>query len=195
MLFFHGTSLENARQIRQSGFRRGSTPTYTGTGINLTPLAVLAYEYGTYEAKGCILTVEVEASARTASVDTYCLSDSFWRDHPQVDAVSLCGGNVWVVWNTSVLKVTSQLSHDEALARLVSEFEEDGPNCAYNGLVGDYAEVYWKRPLTQCSASNYDRMAGRLAEAARRWPQLSSPLGAAAAPGLMIGRGEESCHG
>lgn len=58
------------------------------------------------------------------------------------DAVCSFGGNVWVVWNHSVLVAVRRLSQREALQCLCGEFEEDGSDRGYNGVVSDYASIW-----------------------------------------------------
>jgi hypothetical protein len=73
----------------------------------------------------------------------------------QVDAVRGFGGNVWVVWNPAALVSITRLSHREAIRRLCAEFDEDGPDCGYNGVVSDYANLWWKQDATDPNLTRF----------------------------------------
>ncbi|WP_298434888.1 hypothetical protein [Ottowia sp.] len=146
---YHGTRDTSARAILRGGFRRSKSRSYTGTGICLSASISIAYEYGMYETRGCVLEARLSPTARwtdrydaKASIqDRDALDDYFMRSG--MDAVCTYGGNVWVVWTPSVLVSVRRLSHREAIRRLCAEFDEDGPACGYNAVVGDYASIWW----------------------------------------------------
>jgi len=150
-LLYHGTRDAAARLILRGGFRRSNPRSYTGTGICLSESISVAYEYGQYETRGCVL--EARLSPTTCWTDRYdtkgsnqdrdALDDFFMRSG--MDAVCIYGGNVWVVWTPSVLVSVRRLSHREAMRRLCAEFDEDGPQCGYNAVIQDYASIWWKQ--------------------------------------------------
>src|SRR6218665_3157992 len=111
---YHGTRDASARIILRDGFRRSRSRSYTGTGICLSESLTVAYEYGMYETGGRIL------EARLA---------------PHAPWGGGVGDNVWVVWTPGVLVSVRRMSHREAIRRLCAEFDEDGPQCGYNGVV------------------------------------------------------------
>lgn len=147
---YHGTRSASGRRILREGFRRSASLSYTGTGICLSESLTLAYEYGMYETGGCVLEACIAPVARwTDGIDAeggrHTKGESWDRFflNSGNDAVRGFGGNVWVVWNPAVLVAVRRLSHREALQRLCAEFEEDGPDCGYNGVVSDYASIWW----------------------------------------------------
>lgn len=144
---YHGTRAASARCILRDGFRRSRSRNYTGTGICLSESLTLAYEYGMYETGGCVLQAWLAPAARwTDHLDGGSTQGEAWDDFfvaSGMDAVRGFGGNVWVVWNPATLIAVSRLTHREAIRRLCAEFDEDGPECGYNGVVSDYASLWW----------------------------------------------------
>lgn len=147
---FHGTRNAAGRRILREGFRRSASRSYTGTGICFSESLTVAYEYGMYESGGCVLQACIAPAARwTDRIDAvggrHTKGEAWDRFflHSRNDAVRGFGGNVWVVWNPAVLVAVRRLSHREALWRMCAEFEEDGPDCGYNGVVSDYASIWW----------------------------------------------------
>lgn len=146
---FHGTRDAASRVIQREGFRRSCSRSYTGTGICLSESLTVAYEYGMYETGGCVLEARLAPSARwTDCLDARRTQGNAWNDFfaaSGMDAVRGFGGNVWVVWNPDVLVSITRLTHREAIRRLCAEFDEDGPACGYNGVVSDYASLWWRQ--------------------------------------------------
>ncbi|UEC01661.1 hypothetical protein [Burkholderia vietnamiensis] len=149
---YHGTRAASARSILHDGFRRSASRSYTGTGICLSESITVAYEYGMYETGGCVLEARLASSACwTDKIDgegDRCTVGEAWdrlfvRKH--LDAVRSFGGNVWVVWNPAALVSVRRLSHREAIRRLCAAFDEDGPDCGYNGVASEYASIWWGR--------------------------------------------------
>ncbi len=146
---YHGTRDASARAILRSGFRRSSSRSYTGTGICLSESLTIAYEYGAYETGGCVLEARLSSSARwseriegeATSHDRDTWDDFFVRSG--MDAVRGFAGNVWVVWAPGALVSVRRLSHREAIHRLCMEFDTEGRECGYNGVVQDYASIWW----------------------------------------------------
>ena len=156
---YHGTRDTAARTILREGFRRSRSRNYTGTGICLSESLTLAYEYGMYETGGCVLEARLAPSARwTDRLDGRNTQgdvwDAFFADSG-MDAVCGFGGNVWVVWNPTVLVSITRLSHREAIRRLCAEFDGDGPQCGYNGVVSDYANLWWKQDATDPNLTRF----------------------------------------
>ncbi|WP_265304488.1 hypothetical protein [Verminephrobacter eiseniae] len=143
---YHGTRDASARIILRDGFRRSRSRSYTGTGICLSESLTVAYEYGMYETGGCILEARLAPHARWADGfgDTTPSRDGWDANFEAsgLDAVRAYGGNVWVVWTPGVLVSVRRMSHREAIRRLCAEFDEDGPQCGYNGVVQDYASIW-----------------------------------------------------
>lgn len=158
---YHGTRDASARAILRCGFRRSSSRNYTGTGICLSQSLSIAYEYGAYETGGCVLEARLSPTARwaeggkgeTGEPDSGGL-DAFFR-RSGIDAVRTFGGNVWVVWTPGVLVSVRRLSHREAVQRLCAEFEEEGPECGYNGVVNDYASIWWRREASDPNLTRF----------------------------------------
>lgn len=179
-ILYHGTSRGNAKKILAEGFRRAKHASYTGTGVNLSQCMTVSYEYGEYEHSGCVLQVALKPDTRW--------NDANFRDSPDfrsgntdeffrksgLDALCTFSGNVWIVWNPEVIVDIRMLSHEEAVARLVSEFEEDGPNCAYNGVAGTYAELY-HNDLRPGSGLDDPQWKARLSGMLRRAQALITP--------------------
>jgi hypothetical protein len=156
---YHGTRDTAARTVLREGFRRSRSRNYTGTGICLSESLTLAYEYGMYETGGCVLEARLAPSARwTDRLDRRNTHgdvwDAFFADSG-MDAVRGFGGNVWVVWNPAALVSITRLSHREAIRRLCAEFDEDGPDCGYNGVVSDYANLWWKQDATDPNLTRF----------------------------------------
>lgn len=128
-VLYHGTSMRNARQILREGFRRPKDASYTGTAICLSESMTVSYEYGEYEHNGCVLAVTFRPDVNLSAGNP--------------DAESTYGGNVWLLWNVNAIATINPISHAEAVSILLDEFQDDGSNCAYNGVAGDYAELYW----------------------------------------------------
>src|SRR6218665_2131400 len=143
---YHGTRDASARIILRDGFRRSRSRSYTGTGICLSESLTVAYEYGMYETGGCILEARFSPHARCADWfgDTTPSRDGWDANFEAsgLDAVRAYGGTVWVVWTPGVLVSVRRMSPREAIRRLCAEFDEDGPQCGYNGVVQDYASIW-----------------------------------------------------
>lgn len=156
---YHGTRDTTASAILRAGFRRSRSRSYTGTGVCLSESLTVAYEYGMYETGGCVLEARLAPSARwTDRLDGRNTQgdvwDAFFADSG-MDAVRGFGGNVWVVWNPAALVSITRLSHREAIRRLCAEFDEDGPDCGYNGVVSDYANLWWKQDATDPNLTRF----------------------------------------
>lgn len=156
---YHGTRDAAVRAILRAGFRRSRSRNYTGTGICLSESLTVAYEYGMYETAGCVLEAWLSPSARwTDRLDGRSTQGDVWDDffvRSGMDAVRSFGGNVWVVWTPSVLVSVRRLSHREAIRRLCAEFDEDGPDCGYNGVVSDYASLWWKQDASDPNLTRF----------------------------------------
>jgi len=156
---YHGTRDAAARFILREGFRRSRSRSYTGTGICLSESLTVAYEYGMYETGGCVLEARLSPTARwTDRFDGKANSKDAWDDffgRSGMDAIRAFGGKVWAVWTPDVLVSVRRLSHREAIQRLCAEFDEDGPDCGYNAVVGDYASIWWKQDATAPNLSRF----------------------------------------
>jgi hypothetical protein len=156
---YHGTRDTAARSIMREGFRRSRPRSYTGTGICLSESLTLAYEYGMYETGGCVLEARLAPTALwTDRLNGRSIHSNVWDDlfaASGMDAVRGFGGNVWVVWNPVVLVSISRLSHREAIRCLCAEFDEDGPQRGYNGVVSDYASLWWKQDATDPNLTRF----------------------------------------
>src|SRR6218665_822749 len=153
---YHGTRDASARIILRDGFRRSRSRSYTGTGICLSESLTVAYEYGMYETGGCILEARLAPHARWADGfgDTTPSRDGWDANFEAsgLGAVRGDGGNVGVVWaggvvvwvvgGRGVVVWVRGMSHREASRRVCAEFDEDGPQCGYNGVVQDYASIW-----------------------------------------------------
>ena len=156
---YHGTRDTAARIILREGFRRSRSRNYTGTGICLSESLTLAYEYGMYETGGCVLEAWLAPDACwTNRIDGRSTQGDSWDEYfvsSDMDAVCGFGGNVWVVWNPATLVSITRLRHREAIRRLCAEFDEDGPQCGYNGVVSDYASLWWKQDATDPNLTRF----------------------------------------
>lgn len=145
---YHGTRKASAKAILRHGFRRSNSRSYTGTGICLTEAMSIAYEYGSHEGGGCVLEIWLAGACRWADAGActrpadHPTSDDYFQTSG-LDAVQTFGGNVWVVWNPQIVVARRRLSHEDALRLLCAEFDADGPDYAYNGVVADYAALWW----------------------------------------------------
>ncbi len=147
---YHGTRAAIGRRILRDGFRRSASRSYTGTGICLSESITVAYEYGMYETGGCVLEAWLAPIARwTDRIDSdggrLSVGEAWDRFFVRSgnDAVRGFGGNVWVVWNPAVLVSMRRLSHGDAIRRMCAAFDEDGPDCGYNGVASEYASIWW----------------------------------------------------
>ncbi|MDK9702483.1 MAG: hypothetical protein OEL20_05035 [Sulfuritalea sp.] len=156
-ILYHGTRKQSATRILKSGFRRSTRPSYTGTGINLSESITVSYEYGEYENGGAVLEVRLRADTRWSDqIDArHNGIDGWFKANPPIQALSLFGGNVWVVWDASAIESVRRMSHLEALKALHDEIVEDGPAMGYNGIAQDYASVIFGSP-----DPNLDRFPG-----------------------------------
>lgn len=144
---YHGTRMSFAEKIVSGGFRRASRATYTGTGVNASELMSTAYEYGSYETGGAVLAFDLapgsvwEDSGLGGPPGGF---DRYFR-RTGIDALCCFGGNVWVVWNTAMIRNVRILSAEQAIRQLCQEFDEEGADVCYNGCVQDYADIWWGR--------------------------------------------------
>mgnify|MGYP001161994587 FL=1 len=165
---YHGTRDTAARTILREGFRRSRSRSYTGTGICLSESLTVAYEYGMYEAGGCVLEARLAPNARwTDRLDNKATSRDAWDEffsESGMDAVRGFGGNVWVVWNPVVLVSITRLTQREAIQCLCAEFDEDGPLCGYNAVVSDYASIWWKQDASDPNLTRFPDHRRRLVE-------------------------------
>ena len=152
-LLYHGTRRAAATLILEHGFRRSCSRSYTGTGICLSERLSVAYEYGAYETGGCVLEVKLLPTTRWLDGSgrddlERAASRDAWDEHfaaTGLDAVRAYGGNVWVVWQPSVVASLRGLTHREAVRGLCAQFDSDGPDHGYNGVVSDYASLWWRQ--------------------------------------------------
>lgn len=151
---FHGTTRRRAESILRFGFRRGTDPdaSYTGTAVNLSESAAVAYEYGDYGNGGCILEVTLrpgttysDRMGNAAGDSTGRRFDNWFRGNADTAALRLYFGNVWLVWNTACIQTARLLTKRQATAAVIECMRQDGPDCAYNGRVQDIADAYWAR--------------------------------------------------
>jgi hypothetical protein len=167
---FHGTRYAAARAIVRSGFRRSRSSNYTGTGICLSESLTVAYEYGMYETGGVVLEVWLGSATRWLDqIGDRQVNGRDWDTffaQSDLDAVRAFGGNVWVLWNPSAAVSISRLTHRQALRRMCAEFEEDGPQCGYNGVVSDYASLWWRQDQEDQNLTRFpehrEKLASRL---------------------------------
>jgi hypothetical protein len=143
---YHGTSIKAAKSILKDGFMRGKEGSYTGTAVNLSECMTIAYEYGSYESRGCVLAVELSEDTKWEDIGYGPKGGNFDRYFvvSGKDAACTFSGNVWLLWNTDMIKTAQILSHQDAITILVGEFVEDGNQMAYNGEVEDYNQAYWE---------------------------------------------------
>lgn len=151
---FHGTSRHRARSILRSGFRRATDPdaSYTGTAINLSESATIAYEYGDYENEGCVLEVMLRpGTVFSSAIDSVSGQspgrrlDNWFLENCDAAAVKLYCGNVWLIWDTSCIQSIHMLTKREATIAVAECLQKDGPEFAYNASVQDIADAYWGR--------------------------------------------------
>lgn len=184
---YHGTRNASARRILNGGFHRSASRSYTGTGICLSESLTVAYEYGQYETGGCVLEAWLHPTARwTDRIDEQDGRDTSrdaWDgffERTGNDAVRSFGGNVWVVWNPAVLVSVRRLSHREAIRRLCQAFDEDGPGCGYNGVVSDYASLWWGQEAQDPNLTRFPDHERALRRRLQRFVGRSRALGIAA---------------
>lgn len=191
---YHGTRAASGRRILREGFRRSASRSYTGTGICLSESITVAYEYGMYETGGCVLEARISPSTRwTNRIDREegrLTAGEAWdrfSERTGNDSVRSFGGNVWVVWNPTVLVSVRRLSQRDAILRLCSAFDEDGPDCAYNGVISEYASIWWGRESQDPNLSRFPDEESTLRQNLKRFvgrcPSAHATVQAAAAVG------------
>lgn len=172
---FHGTKRRRAESILRSGFRRGTDPdaSYTGTAVNLSESAAIAYEYGDYGGGGCMLEVTLhrgttygERMGSAAGDGTGRRFDAWFRGNSGIAALRLYFGNVWLVWDTACIQSARLLTKRQATAAVIECLRHDGPDCAYNGRVQDIADAYWARERHDPILRRYLARCGLLVEEA-----------------------------
>ena len=170
---YHGTREAVARTILRDGFRRSRSRSYTGTGICLSESLTVAYEYGMYETGACVLEAWLSPTTRwTDRVGGRSAQGDAWDAYfvsSGMDAVRSFGGNVWVVWRPNALVSVRRLSHRGAIRSLCAEFDADGPDCGYNGVVSDYASIWWKQDGTDPNLSRLPDHHRRLIKRLKRF--------------------------
>ena len=62
-----------------------------------------------------------------------------------------------------------RLSHREAVQRLCVEFDEDGPDCGYNGPVSDYASIWWRQDASDPNLTRFPDYHRQLVARLRRF--------------------------
>lgn len=167
---YHGTRRQSAEVIVRAGFRRSRSRSYTGIGVCLSESISIAYEYGMYETGGSVVEAWIAADARWQDGDDPAMShlaverDSWGAGFiaSGLDALRTFSGNVWVVWNPAVLVHRRRLSQREALRVLCAEFDSDGPEVGYNGVVDDYATLWWQRTPLPSGLSRFEDYHQRL---------------------------------
>lgn len=138
-VLYHGTSAHRAALILVNGFRRAVKQSYTGSGICLSEHMTISYEYGAYEQGGRILEIRLNSQVHWIDAGVTVNDELFARDG--VEAARSYGGNVWVIWNPACIADVRLLNKSEAVKLLAEEIQQDGGECAYNGVVQDYANA------------------------------------------------------
>lgn len=116
---YHGTRRQSADAIVHTGFRRGRSRSYTGTGVCMSECVTIAYEYGMYETGGSVVETWIAANARwqdgadpaTSAPAGECDAWDAMFVVSGLDALRTYAGNVWVVWHPDVLVRRRRLSH------------------------------------------------------------------------------------
>ena len=140
---YHGTTLKRALRIIKDGFVKGSVPTYTGTGVNLTSTMSTAYSYGSYEDQGVVLKVTLKGDSAIAALEDSSLSDQYFLDNPTIDAATVCGGHILIVWNMDAIVNVEILTHNYSVNVLLEEMANDGENMGYNGWPQHYHNYFF----------------------------------------------------
>lgn len=143
-VYYHGTARKYANTIIKSGFQRTTTSSYTGTGVNLTDSMTTAYEYGSYDDSGVVLKVYLKDNSNIANLNNqHSLSDDYFAENPDIDAASICGGFIVIVWNIEIVEKIELFSHLDAVKIMFREMATDGINMGYNGWVEDYRNLFF----------------------------------------------------
>ena len=161
-LLYHGTTFHRARRIVERGFRRGEAASYTGTAVNLTESICIAWEYGPGRG-GKVLAVTLDPQTRWREAGTLPVGQSYDAHFAEgrVDALRTYSGNVWLLWTVERAQVRV-LSISEVMARVVAEFQSDGPGHGYNGDRGPLATLFWQgeaaayAELRICAPKSFD---------------------------------------
>lgn len=106
------------------------------------------YEDGAYEDFGSVLEVWLHSRTR-------------WRYQPEIaplgdnaddaghvgkrglDALRVASGEHWYVWNPTVVTIVRRLDYREAIPLLCEALDAAGPLATFNGVVQDYASIWW----------------------------------------------------
>lgn len=157
-----GRQMASVKKRHASAPFCGGFPVASALVICLSESLTVAYEYGMYETGGCVLEAWVAPSARwtdriKAPEGRFDVGEAYDRffECSGNDAVRDFGGNVWVVWNPAILIAVRRLSQRDALRRLCAEFEEDGPDCGYNGVASEYASIWWGREASDYNLTRF----------------------------------------
>lgn len=165
-MLYHGTRQASANKICAKGFKKAKTRSYTGHGVCLSESMTIAYEYGAYETGGVVIEVRFDPSVAWAQRELLppgLKYETIFRKR-RIDAIRLYGGNVWVLGNVYLPTTRRILTHAEALRQMTQEFEAEGPEVCYNGIVDDYASIWWRTTLFSQAFSRFPNYETELTE-------------------------------
>ena len=144
-----GTTVSEATKVIAGGRQSRRHAREVGARVYATESIAVAYAHGPYDvdpAQGACCVVELRVNPRVRWLDLgqpHSIHGLFMQE--PLDAVRTWG-DLWAVWNTSGLISSARvLSHDEALRRLIREFETRGPDVIYEGITDEYAALWWRR--------------------------------------------------
>ncbi len=165
-VLYHGTRRDFATKICAKGFKKAKTRSYTGHGVCMSESVTIAYEYGQYETGGVVIEVRLDSAVRWVQhefVPRGTKNDTLFKQH-SVDALRIFGGNVWVLGNVFLPTTRRILTHAEALSLMTQEFDTDGPDVCYNGVVDDYASIWWGNTHTSGAFARFPNYQSELTE-------------------------------
>ncbi len=113
------------------------------------------YAEGAYEDYGCVLEVWLHKRTRwryrpaveqvIGEHDDATAIRPTHEDQSSLDAIRISSGQRWYVWNQRIVSIVRRLAYHEAIPRLCNALDEAGPSRDFDGLVHDYACIWWGR--------------------------------------------------
>lgn len=187
-----GTTSREAANLVAGGRPSARHARQIGARLYATESIAVAYAHGPYDldpSRGphCVVELRVNPTVRWLDLGSATSIDGLFCHEP-LDAVRTWG-DLWAIWNTSALVQEARiLSHDEALRRLIREFEHRGRDALYEGITDEYATLWWQRARSASPSSPRARaLSARLRAAAGFASRAQAPEPVVQHPAPVVG--------